>query len=85
MDNLFIKKTNLEQINCRISYQLNDSMNGFTRETKRKFGKKIPKETIMETLVEFLIYCYKNNILTIDDFKNKDALFDALKRIGEKN
>ena len=46
-----MNKTNYDQVNVRISPELNDWFNQFTKKTKRMGRRKICKEELMEVLL----------------------------------
>ena len=76
-----VSKHKYDQVNVRISPDLNDWLNDKVRQTKRIHGSKLPKELILETLLEFL----KCQNLDWTKIKNPSDLFAVLQNLHDIN
>ena len=69
------KSNNHEQVNCRLTIELKEWIHDQSRNAKKIFGEKIPKEQIIEAAV---IYMNERN-LDWSCIKNQSDILEALR------
>ena len=71
-----MNKTNYDQVNVRISPELNDWLNDFKRRMKRSGNRKITKEELLEVLV--MIFMQIEPEINWSEISSKKDFIEAL-------